>query len=52
MTKLSEQFPGYGWHTNVGYPTIQHREAIKRLGVTLYHRKSFQLLPIQTELFK
>jgi ribonuclease HII len=52
MTKLSEQFPGYGWHTNVGYPTIQHREAIKRLGVTFYHRKSFQLLPIQTELFK
>jgi ribonuclease HII len=52
MTKLSEQFPGYGWHTNVGYPTIQHREAIRRLGVTLYHRKSFQLLPIQTELFK
>ena len=52
MTKLAEQFPGYGWHTNVGYPTIQHREAIKRLGVTLYHRKSFQLLPIQTELFK
>jgi ribonuclease HII len=51
MTKLSTQFPGYGWHTNVGYPTIQHRKAIKLLGVTPYHRISFQLLPSQTELF-
>lgn len=51
MTKLGEEFPGYGWHTNVGYPTIQHREAIKKLGITPYHRKSFQLLPAQLDLF-
>jgi ribonuclease HII len=51
MTKLSEQFPGYGWHTNVGYPTIEHRDGIRQFGVTPYHRKSFQLLPSQLELF-
>ena len=52
MEKLSQQFPGYGWHTNVGYPTEEHREGIKSLGITPYHRKSFQLLPSQLELFE
>lgn len=51
MKKLSVDFPGYGWATNVGYPTIQHREGIKKLGITPHHRLSFQLLPSQTELF-
>jgi ribonuclease HII len=51
MTKLSEQYPGYGWHTNVGYPTTEHRDGIRQLGITPYHRKSFQLLPSQLELF-
>jgi len=51
MEKLAEEFPGYGWHTNVGYPTIQHRDGIRELGITPYHRKSFQLLPAQIELF-
>jgi ribonuclease HII len=51
MTKLSEEFPGYGWQTNVGYPTLQHRDGIRELGITPYHRKSFQLLPAQLELF-
>jgi ribonuclease HII len=52
MEKLSQQYPGYGWHTNVGYPTEEHREGIKALGITPYHRKSFQLLPSQLELFE
>jgi ribonuclease HII len=52
MIKLSEQHPGYGWHTNVGYPTEEHREGIKALGITPYHRKSFQLLSAQLELFE
>lgn len=51
MEKLSLQYPGYAWHTNVGYPTEEHREGIKSLGITPYHRKSFQLLPSQLELF-
>jgi ribonuclease HII len=52
MQKLAEQFPGYGWNTNVGYPTLEHREGIKQLGITPYHRKSFTLLPAQLELFE
>ncbi|NVK84057.1 MAG: ribonuclease HII [Cytophagia bacterium] len=51
MTNLAQQYPGYGWETNAGYPTIKHREAIRQLGVTPYHRKSFRLLPEQLELF-
>jgi ribonuclease HII len=52
MEKLANEFPGYGWATNVGYPTIEHRNGIRTLGITPYHRKSFQLLPSQLELFK
>ena len=51
MMKLSEQFPGYGWETNVGYPTEEHRDGIRNLGITPLHRRSFQLLPSQLELF-
>lgn len=51
MSKLANQYPGYGWHTNVGYPTDEHRDGIRALGITPYHRKSFQLLPSQLELF-
>ncbi|MCB0488547.1 MAG: ribonuclease HII [Cyclobacteriaceae bacterium] len=51
MLKLSEQFPGYGWETNVGYPTEEHRDGIRNLGITPLHRRSFQLLPSQLELF-
>jgi len=52
MVKLSEQFPGYSWETNVGYPTEAHREGIRVLGITPYHRRSFTLLPQQLELFE
>lgn len=51
MLKLSERYPGYGWDTNVGYPTEEHRDGIRNLGITPYHRRSFQLLPSQLELF-
>ncbi len=51
MKKLSLQHPGYGWETNVGYPTPAHRDGIRSLGITPFHRKSFQLLPSQLELF-
>jgi ribonuclease HII len=51
MEKLSLQYPGYGWERNVGYPTKEHRDGIRLLGITPYHRKSFQLLPAQLELF-
>jgi len=51
MSKFSEEFPGYGWQTNVGYPTAEHRDGIRQLGITPLHRRSFQLLPSQLELF-
>jgi ribonuclease HII len=52
MAELSDQYPGYGWESNMGYPTIQHRNGIRLLGITPYHRRSFQLLPAQLELFE
>lgn len=47
MNKIHEEFPMYNWKKNKGYPTIEHREAIKKYGITKYHRKSFRLLPDQ-----
>ena len=52
MEKLAVQFPGYAWETNVGYPTEEHRDGIRKLGITPLHRKTFQLLPSQLELFE
>ena len=52
MATLSCEFPGYGWEYNMGYPTQEHRNGLKKLGITSYHRKSFQLLPIQHKLFE
>ncbi len=52
MGRLAGTHPGYGWETNVGYPTGEHREGIKKLGITPFHRRSFQLLPSQLELFE
>jgi len=51
MERLDNEFPGYGWKKNKGYPTADHRAAIRAQGVTPYHRKSFRLLPEQMELF-
>ncbi len=50
MDKIHEEFPIYNWKQNKGYPTKEHREAIKKHGITKYHRKSFRLLPEQLKL--
>ena len=50
MNLIHEEFPMYNWKKNKGYPTKEHREAIKKYGITKYHRTSFQLLPSQLEL--
>lgn len=42
MTRLARRYPGYGWDTNVGYATADHREAIGSLGLTPHHRRSFE----------
>ena len=41
MTKLSLRYPGYGWERNAGYGTPQHSEALRNIGVTPHHRRSF-----------
>lgn len=51
MLNLDSKYPGYGWAKNMGYPTKEHRDGIRKLGVTPYHRMSFRLLPEQIELF-
>ena len=43
MMRYNEQYPGYGWDRNAGYPTKEHREAIGRLGITPIHRKTFRM---------
>lgn len=50
MTKIHEEFPMYNWKQNKGYPTKEHREAIRKYGITKYHRKTFRLLPEQLKL--
>ncbi|WP_166967534.1 ribonuclease HII [Yeosuana marina] len=50
MTQIHDEFPMYNWKQNKGYPTKEHREAIKKYGITKYHRKSFRLLPEQLKL--
>jgi ribonuclease HII len=51
MTGLSKEYPDYGWEKNAGYPTTFHRMAIRKNGITPYHRKTFRLLPSQLSLF-
>jgi ribonuclease HII len=50
MNRIHEEFPMYNWKQNKGYPTKEHREAIRKFGVTKYHRMSFRLLPEQLKL--
>ncbi|WP_143308488.1 ribonuclease HII [Chitinophaga vietnamensis] len=50
MQQLHAAHPHFGWNTNMGYPTKQHRDAIREFGETPYHRVSFRLLPDQPEL--
>lgn len=51
MTRHAEAHPGYQWESNMGYPTGAHRDGIRKLGLTPLHRRTFQLLPPQLELF-
>ena len=50
MAALHLEFPAYNWKKNKGYPTLEHRAAIRKHGPTPYHRKSFRLLPEQLRL--
>ena len=51
MLRLHEEYPHYGWDRNKGYPTKEHRLAIREHGLSPYHRLSFNHLEGQLELF-
>ena len=51
MRELAQQYPGYGWERNMGYPTPEHIEAIRRLDYTPEHRKSFHPAALEPSLF-
>ena len=42
ITKLAKDYVSYSWHTNFGYGTKKHLEAITKFGVTTHHRKTFR----------
>ncbi len=50
MVDLAQQHPGYGWDKNAGYPTKQHLAALRNLGVTPHHRRSFK--PVHNILYQ
>lgn len=50
MVDLAQQHPGYGWDTNAGYPSAQHKNALRNLGVTPHHRRSFK--PVHNILYQ
>ena len=50
MKLIDQKFKNYFWNKNKGYPTKKHREAIKKYGITKYHRKSFKLISNQIEM--
>lgn len=52
MEQLHADLPMYGWNKNKGYPTVMHRKAIEKFGITEFHRKSFRLLQGDTTLFQ
>lgn len=52
MRALAQKYPGYGWERNMGYPTAEHIAAIKRLGYTPEHRRSFHPKELEPQLFE
>ncbi|MFB2118080.1 ribonuclease HII [Parapedobacter sp. 2B3] len=51
MDNLATEFPEYGWNQNKGYPTIQHRNAVMKHGLTQHHRRTFRVTDPQLKLF-
>ncbi len=51
MRQIALEYPEYGWDRNMGYPTPDHIEAIRRHGYTPWHRKSFHVKELEPSLF-
>ena len=50
MLSLHPGYPDYGWDSNKGYGTAEHRKAIEKFGLTPYHRKTFQVSSLQMDM--
>lgn len=50
MSNLHEEFSVYNWKENKGYPTPFHKEKVRELGHTPYHRVTFQIRPAKEKL--
>ena len=51
MRQLAQEYPQYGWDRNMGYPTPEHIDAIRRCGLTPWHRRSFHVKELEPTLF-
>jgi len=51
MRRIAQEYPQYGWDRNMGYPTQEHIDAIKKYGLTPYHRRSFHPKQLEPTLF-
>ena len=51
MKQIAPEHPGYDWHSNKGYPTIKHRQAVLKFGYTPYHRRTFRVTDPQLSIF-
>ncbi len=51
MVQLAAEFPQYGWDRNMGYPTPEHIEAVRKYGLTPHHRRSFHPKELEPTLF-
>jgi ribonuclease HII len=51
MKQIAAEHPEYDWHSNKGYPTIKHREAVLKMGFTPYHRRTFRVTDPQLSIF-
>lgn len=52
MQRIHNEYPQYGWFKNKGYGTAEHRKGIALHGLCPYHRKSFNIVPSQLEIFE
>ncbi|MEO6962567.1 MAG: ribonuclease HII [Puia sp.] len=52
MQRLHKKFPHYNWYNNKGYGTAEHRKGIADHGLCSYHRRSFNIVPSQMEIFE
>lgn len=51
MKQIAAEHPEYDWHSNKGYPTIKHRQAVLKMGFTPYHRRTFRITDPQLSIF-